>query len=899
MRIFYILFFVFGAVHAADDAAFIWPYPVPQETPSTVLIKNATLWTMEKDGIQEGFDLLIEDGKIKKNIKAPKDALVIDATGKHVTPGLIDAHSHSAVEGFGVNEMSNSVTAEVRIKDILDPFHDEIYLQLSGGLTAANVLHGSANAIGGQSAVIKFRWGVTRPRDLVFKEAPESIKFALGENPKRSNFRIPGMPSRYPTTRMGVEATIRDTFNRALDYKAEWERFNALNDDQKAATQPPRHDLQLQAISEIVDGKRLVHSHGYRADEFLALLRVMEEFGVKIATFQHILEGYKIADEMAAHGVGGSTFSDWWAYKIEAYDAIPYNAALMTERGVLSSVNSDDGVLARRMNIEAAKSVRYGNMTPQDALALVTINPAKQLGVDSVTGSLKTGKHADVVVWNGSPLSVYSSADYTLVDGVVRFSRERDAAYRKTIEEARTHLAEEIKNGGKKKDGADKKDEEKPEEKAPEEVSVVKTLPQAAYTFDPLSGKDSFAIVGASVHTISGSTIENGTVVVRNGKIAAVGGSDLAVPGDVKTIDASGKHLWPGLIHANNSLGLVEIDSVSATMDDGEMGDWNANIHAHLAYHPDSKLIPVARSAGITHVFTMPNGGIVTGTGSLMRTQGWTWEETAASRASMMGVKWPEGKASGFMAFMQGNKSLKDRKKDAEDKIKKLSEYFDNAALYHQGKDNKATNARWQTDNGFENMKPVLDGSMPLFVFATESWAMKQAVEWAMKRELAIVIVGGHQSARIAGFLAKHKVPVILTDILFNPERSDEAYDTAYTTPRVLFDAGVSFAITGIGGDGGSGHIRNMVEHAGFSAAFGLPKEEAWRAVTLNAAKLLGVDHALGSIEEGKSASLALTDGDLLEVTTHVEQVWIDGVACDMSDKQKQLYERYRNRPRK
>ncbi|HZN56401.1 MAG TPA: hypothetical protein VFB67_13875, partial [Candidatus Polarisedimenticolaceae bacterium] len=346
----------------------------------TVLVRHATIWTEDARGTLVDADLLVRDGKIAavgRGLSAPSGATIVDATGKHVTPGLIDCHSHTAIRG-GVNEGSNNVTAEVRIDDVIDPRDIDLYRELAGGLTTAHLLHGSANSIGGQDAVVKLHYASTRERMLVPGAMP-GIKFALGENPKQSNLRDPSRPQRYPATRMGVMESIRERFlaaRHALDERA---AFAKLSSREQAKREPPRRDLQLEAIGEILEGKRLIHSHCYRQDEILALIRTAEAFGVKIATFQHVLEGYKVADEIAAHGAGGSTFSDWWAYKLEAYDAIPFNGALMRDRGVVVTFNSDSDELARRLNLEAAKAVKYGGVPEGDALAFVTVNAARQL----------------------------------------------------------------------------------------------------------------------------------------------------------------------------------------------------------------------------------------------------------------------------------------------------------------------------------------------------------------------------------------------------------------------------------------------------------------------------------------------------------------------------------------
>lgn len=415
----------------------------------TTLIRNATLLTVTKGTIENG-SVLIENGKIAaigKNVSAPADATVVDATGKYLMPGIIDCHSHTAIEG-GINEGTLSDSSMVNIKDVIDPTDINIYRGLAGGLTISNVLHGSANAIGGQTIVVKLRWGKSA-QGMIMQGAKPGIKFALGENPKRqgypgSFFSAAPVERRYPGTRMGVEEVIRDSFTEAKNYQAEWKEYN----ERVARGEhpiPPRRDLRLEPLVEVLEGKRYVHAHCYRSDEILMLLRVADEMGFKIRTLQHVLEGYKVAKEIAEHGAGASTFSDWWSYKIEAYDASPYNVAIMMRHGVVVSVNSDSDELQRHLNLEAAKSMRYGDLTEDEALALVTINPAKQLGIDDQVGSIEVGKSADLVLFDQHPLSNYSKALKVWIDGHEYFDRERDLENRPKFEQRKKELLDKEK----------------------------------------------------------------------------------------------------------------------------------------------------------------------------------------------------------------------------------------------------------------------------------------------------------------------------------------------------------------------------------------------------------------------------------------------------------------------
>ncbi|MGA7625578.1 MAG: amidohydrolase family protein [Candidatus Acidiferrales bacterium] len=433
---------------------------------NAILIRNATVLTVTHGNIEHG-SILIRDGRIAAvgtDVKAPEDAAVIDATGQYVIPGIIDCHSHIAIDG-SVNEAGPAVSSMANIADVLNSDDINIYRDLSGGVTAANILHGSANPIGGQTVVIKLRWG--KPAgELPFQGALPGIKFALGENPKRSNFPSPppGVQPRYPGTRLGVEEVIRQAFTEAREYKKEWDDYSQRKARGEPNLIPPRRNEQLEPLVEVMEGKRYVHAHCYRTDEILMLIRVANEFGFKVRTFQHVLEGYKIADEIAASGAGGSTFSDWWAYKMEAYDAIPYNAALMTERGVVVSVNSDDAQEARQLNQEAAKSMKYGGLSANDALKLITLNPAIQLGIDNRVGSIDVGKDADLAIYNHDPLSVYAVVQKTLIDGQVYFDRQRDIAQRADLETEKQALLDKEKKVSEEKK-SEEKTEKKPEQK--------------------------------------------------------------------------------------------------------------------------------------------------------------------------------------------------------------------------------------------------------------------------------------------------------------------------------------------------------------------------------------------------------------------------------------------------
>ncbi|MBC2839220.1 amidohydrolase family protein [Robiginitalea sp. SC105] len=408
-------------------------------TQEDVLFRNATVWTSEDAGILENTDVLVRKGRIARigQDLSAGGAHVIDATGKHLTAGIIDEHSHLAA--VAINEAGHNSSAEVRMSDVVDPEDVDIYRDLAGGVTSIQLLHGSANPIGGQSAILKLKWG--RPAsEMLYQEMPKFIKFALGENVKQSNWQS---YERFPQTRMGVEQVFLNYFQRAREYQAK-----------KDSGEPYRHDEEMETLAEILRGERFISCHSYVQSEINMLMKVAEKMGFRVNTFTHILEGYKVADKMAEHGVGGSTFSDWWAYKFEVNDAIPYNAAIMSRAGVTTAINSDDAEMSRRLNQEAAKTVKYGGMSEEEAWKMVTINPAKLLHLDERVGSIAEGKDADLVLWSGNPLAVYSRAEKTYIEGVPYFDLERDAQIRQRIDRDRTTLINmmlEEKDGGSKR----------------------------------------------------------------------------------------------------------------------------------------------------------------------------------------------------------------------------------------------------------------------------------------------------------------------------------------------------------------------------------------------------------------------------------------------------------------
>jgi len=407
---------------AASVSLFAQPTAPTTADKGTVLIKNGTVLTVTK-GTFEGTDVLIKDGKISqiaKGIAAPAGAKVIDATGMYVMPGIIDAHSHAGLSA--INEGTNAITPEVFTGDVVNPFDVGIYRALAGGVTASHALHGSANSIGGESETLKHRYGVLDPELMKMEGAPRTIKFALGENPTGHGRRN----NEQPSSRMGVEFVIRKAFNEGKEYMEAWDKYNKDKTVKGFRGAPPAYSKRLETMADIIKGNIIVHCHSYRADEINMVLRVCKDFGVKKIVFQHTNEGFKVAPELAAYGAMASVFADWWAYKLEVYYSTAYNAAILTRNGVITTVNSDSGELIRHLYHEAGKTQKYGGLSDDEALSLITINAAKQLGVDSRIGSLEVGKDGDVAIFKGHPLSIYAIPMITVVEGIVRFDREKD-----------------------------------------------------------------------------------------------------------------------------------------------------------------------------------------------------------------------------------------------------------------------------------------------------------------------------------------------------------------------------------------------------------------------------------------------------------------------------------------
>jgi imidazolonepropionase-like amidohydrolase len=820
-------------------------------TGGNVLIRGATVLTVTR-GTLAGTDILVRGGKIArigKGLTPDKGMAVIEAAGLFVMPGIIDTHCHFAISG-GVNEFSLSVVPEVRVRDVINSEDHQLYRALAGGVTTARLLHGSANVIGGQDAVIKLKYG--RPAgELLIADAPRGVKFALGENVKRRR-------GRFPNTRLGVQALLIRAFTAARAYRRKWDEYERARKAGKPVTEP-RRDLRLEALADVLAGDLKVHCHCYRADEILMLLRVADRFKFKIKSLQHALEGYKIGPEIADHGASCSTFSDWWAFKIEAYDAIPFNTALLHQAGAKVCLKSDSNELTRHLYQEAAKCIKYGGMSETEALKTITLHGAEQLGLEKRVGSIEVGKDADLVIFNGHPLNSYSRPEMTLVEGEVYFQRPgklQPAAYAR---------------GGP-------------------------AANHAAFKPIPRNPKGRYAIVGATVHPVSGPARKDCTVLIAGGKITGLlagkkdkGKANTALPSGYTVVNATGLHLYPGMIDAGTVLGLTELGSARETHDFAEGGDFQPDLRASIAINPDSELIPVTRANGVLTVVTRPTGSIIAGQSALINLAGWVPREMTVVDPLALHVEFPVESP-----FYRGSPRMRRigraiGKRQAAQKIRRLKELFRQARAYDRA---RRESARKPENPRLAALVPYARGEKPVVIQAYREQEIREALRIAEELKIKVILSGATDAWKVASELKKRDVAVILGPVMAMPTEDHDPYDAPFACAAKLHKAGVRFCIRSVG----SSNTRNLPYEAAMAVSFGLPVKQGLKAVTLHAAQILGVDNQLGSIAVGKRANLVLADGDILQASTQVKALFIDGRPLPPTSKQTRLYERYLER---
>ncbi|MDP2577567.1 MAG: amidohydrolase family protein [Candidatus Palauibacterales bacterium] len=843
----------------------------------TIVIQNLdALWTAAGE-VLENVSIAVSDGMILEigpEVSVPSGARVIDGSGMTAIPGIVDEHSHTAMDR-STNEGSTPISAEVKVLDALDPTSFNIYRALSGGVTTALILHGSANPIGGQAAIIKMRWGMDKPQQLLVEGAPKVVKFALGENVTRKNVTQQRTRPRFPQSREGVEALYVQAFDAARAYKLAWEDYRK---NRRAYPVPPRRDLRLEALVDIMDGKIRVHSHSYRADEIVMLMRVAERYGFKIDVFTHVLEGYKVADELAAHGAGASTFADWWAYKLEAFDAIPYSPAILQSHGVLTSLNSDIPWLQSFMVYEFNKPVKYGGVSREDALRMLTIYPAQQLHIADKVGSLEVGKQADIVLLNGDPFDSYSRVEKTIVDGIVYFdlSNEEETrgqpirplpAVRATPVAAAPTTAMTAAGGPARRAGTDGSNGSNGEASSP-----------------------TIVLLGGTVHPVSAPVIEDGAIIMSDGRITYVGSrAGVDIPIDSEVLNVAGKHVYPGMIDPVSQVGMVEIGRVAASRDDRERGKYNPHLNALWGINPHSVEIAVTRANGITAVMSIGTTGVIRGAGAVVQLTGDTPERMVIAERAALVVDFPSAEGDAW-----------DEPELEGEELEELIAVFGRAKAYaarpSTNDDPTApldVNDRIREKAMLEAMVSGMTGEVPvLFRARTERDIRTLLMFLEPYPEVRAVIVGGDQAFRVADELAQRGIPVIIGSAGRPTSDRDDPIAAAWENANILHSAGVKIAFT----TQDYANVRNLPYHAARSIAYGLPQEVGLRAVSLSPAEILGLGDEMGSIEVGKRADIIVTDGDPLQILTHVELEFIGGNEVSLESKHTRLYEAFKDR---
>jgi imidazolonepropionase-like amidohydrolase len=867
---------------AADQqqAADPWASTYKQPASRAVVIRNATILTAAGPQIQAG-GVLLQNGKVAAvgaSVTAPADALVIDGTGKWVTPGIIDTHSHLGVYAApGIeslqdgNEMTSPNTAEVWAEHAIWPQDPQFELALAGGVTVMEILPGSGNLFGGRGVTVKNVRGRTA-EDMKFPGAPFGLKMACGENP----MRVYGGKNQAPATRMGNVAGYRKAWQSAVEYRDKMKRWKDTGADPEKR---PDRNLQLETLAGVLDGDIRVQNHCYRADEMATMIAISKEFGFKIASFHHAVEAYKVRDLLAANNICASMWADWWGFKLEAYDGIRENIALVDEAGGCAIVHSDSADGIQRLNQEAAKAMRAGieaGMTIDRAAAVkwLTINPAKALGIDKVTGSLETGKNADVVVWSGDPFSVYSHAERVFIDGVSVFDRAEGAKAPRSdfqlglfVPPAPVEVA--VPSGAPS---------------AAQNGTAAAPAPRGAVALQRAAAAPSgpaVAIVNARILSVTGPAIDRGTIVVRGGRIAAVG-ADVQPPQAARIVDAGGKTVTPGWLDSGVQIGIVEIPTSAEGSADENTTDARVSAAFNVvdSFNPYATAIPVTRTEGITRALVTPGG-----TGNVFLGQGAVIDFAGAqvpasvtrAPAAMIGLLGEAGAAVAGGSRSTTILRMREILQDAQD-------YAANRLAFNAAQRREYVRSRLD----LEALQPVLKREIPLVVLANRASDLLAAMRLADEFKLRLVVMGAAEGWMVADQLARAQVPVVINALTDIP--SFDALGATLENGARLSRAGVKVALASFD----TQNSRNLRQLAGNAVANGMDRQRALEAVTLTPARLWGVDDRVGSIEPGKDADLVIWSGDPFELSTGAEQVFIRGVEMSKDTRQRQLLQRYR-----
>jgi imidazolonepropionase-like amidohydrolase len=857
--------------------------PLPSQT---TVIRNATILTAAGPLIERG-SVLLQNGKITAvgaTVNAPPDAVVIDGTGKWVTPGVIDTHSHLGVYAApGIeslsdgNEMTSPVTAEVWADHSIWPQDPQFELSLAGGVTTMQILPGSGNLIGGRGVTVKNIPSRTT-EGMKFPGAPAGLKMACGENPRR----VYGQRNQMPSTRMGNIAVFRRTWQSAVDYRDKWKKWR---DEGADPAKRPDRNLQMETLAAALDGEILIHNHCYRADEMATMIQLSKEFGFKISSFHHGVEAYKVRDLLVANNICASLWADWWGFKLEAYDGIRENIALINEAKGCAIVHSDDPNGEQRLNQEAAKAMRAGleagmKIERADAVRWITLNPARALGIDKVTGSLEPGKNADVVVWSGDPFSVYAKAERVFIDGADVYDRSKKLAQRDFMTGLETgpDLSYSSPAGSQLPGAA-------AVSLAPKQPSMLGSRASAGgLGSSPAavkSGPGAVAITNGRIFTVSGAVIEKGTVVIAGGKITAIG-ANVTVPPGAKIIDAANKIITPGWIESATSIGIVEIgNGAEGTADQGTTEkDLSAAFNVLDAFNPYSTVIPVTRVEGITRAVVAPSstGNVILGQAALFDLAG---DQVPASitRAPVAVFAALGESGAGLAGGSRASAVLRLR-----EALQDAVDFNRNRAAWNAAQ--RRPYARGRLD--LEALKPVILGEIPLAIQANRASDLLAAIRLADEFKLKLVLMGAAEGWMVAPELARRNIPVVIKPLTNIP--SFDALGASLENAARLQKAGVTLVLSSFD----THNARNLRQEAGNAISYGLDRNDALRAVTLTPARTWGVADRTGSLEVGKDADLVVWSGDPFELTTAAEHVFILGREMSKDTRQKALFDKYR-----
>ncbi len=829
-----------------------------------VFLQGATLYPMTGASPFVG-DLLIQGGRIAgigPSISTLQAVPTIDASGWHITPGIIDPHSHLALDG--INEGSVAISAECSVDDMIHAEDVGIWRAAAGGTAVVQSLHGSANPIGGQAAVWELNYWEPTQAGLRLPGAPQGIKFALGENVKQSNWSD-NWGKRFPDSRMGVQAVYRRAFTAAQDYAKRRKLF------ENGSLPSFRKDVRLETLADILAGKIHIQCHSYRADELQMFLGICEEFGIRRPTFQHVLEGYKLAPEIAAYGAMASTFSDWWAYKFEVYDAIPWNVALLTRAGVITTINSDSDEMIRRLNTEAGKSLRYGQLSIEECLRLCTLNGAKQLHVEERLGSLEVGKDGTITAFDGPPLSTWSRCTLTLARGRTLFERdeELDARWAQYTADCST-FAKSLRGEGEPL--IDSKDVQ---------------LDWGPWT---RQGQGlSFFVHNVVLHTSSSpdDIPTSGAIHIQDGRIRWLGKSyNGSLPANTEMIDGHGMGLYPTFINTGDQLGIMEVEQVRSSRDDRETGKDHPDLSVASAIHSDSRHIPVTRLTGIGHALTSTVSGRIRGQAALIQMDGDTTEEMVVVPDIALHIAFP------------GVKKAKPGEAPSRPKqVEELDRWMDDALEYgnvmeEARKAGGETWARFHRDSKLEALLPYALGKKPVILDANGPFSVMAARNWAKERSLDPIYMGAMGAWKIAGFLGADQARILTGSVHSLPRSNNDPFDSPYRNAGILAASGCR-----VGLRTGDTHVaRNLPFQAATAGAHGAGPNQSLHFLTLGAAEALGISDYTGSIELGKAANFFLAEGDPLDNKGQIRRMWLGGAEVLLESEQTRLRDRYSER---